>query len=289
MQSIENHILNIQKNGYTIIKNGIDIELVDKVVNDFDYWSSLNKNSFVKFNKDRVVNFHMYSENTKNLVTNNYVNDILKTLFSKEQVVYTSLFFREGTFQNYHRDTPHFYTNPIDQYYGVWYALEDINVNAGPLKYYIGSHNLEDPCGYDIFNKVYNEINIAQNNSDYKHILDTCMFEYNKLIENLCKENNLICVDQNNYINKINKGDIIIWHPKLLHGGSDIIEPSLTRYSIVTHNIPINTQVYNASHFFAPTATKNYLDNKCTFDYIKHNNTNIVNHDSEPHVQKGYL
>jgi hypothetical protein len=283
MQSIENHILNIQQNGFTIIQNGIDIHLVDKVVNDFDYWSALNENGFVKFNQDRVVNFHMYSENTKNLVTNNVVNDILKTIFNKEQAIYTSLFFREGTSQNYHRDTPHFYTNPIDQYYGVWYALEDVNINAGPLKYYIGSHNLEDPRGYDIFNNVSNSYN-----ADY-NIFDRCLFEYNKLIEDLCKENNLLCVDQNNYINKINKGDIIIWHPKLLHGGSDIIDTMLTRYSMVTHNIPINTQVFNAAHFFAPIPTKNYLDNKCAFHYIKHNNINIVNHYSEPHVQKGYL
>ena len=286
MESIENHVLNIANNGFSIIKNGTDIDLVDKVVGDFDYWSSLNNNGFVKFNKDRVVNFHIYSENTKNLVTNNYVNDILKTLFNKEQVVYTSLFFREGTSQHYHRDTPHFYTNPVNQYYGVWYALEDVNVNAGPLKYCIGSHKLEDPCGHDVFNKVYeNEINPALKNSDFR-----CILEYNKLIENLCKENNLLFVDQNNYINKINKGDIVIWHPKLLHGGSDIIDPTLTRYSMVTHNVPINTQVFNAFHFFSSTPTKQYLDNELAFKYIKHNDINIVNHyTTEPFVQKGYV
>lgn len=285
MESIENHVLNITNNGFTIIKNGIDINLIDKVVNEFDYWTSLSENGFVKFNKDRVTNFHIYSENTKNLVTNNYVNDILKTLFNKEQVVYSSLFFREGTSQHYHRDTPHFYTNPINQYYGVWYALEDVNVNAGPLKYYIGSHKLHDPIGYDIFNEVYkNEINKVLDAHDYR-----CILEYNKLIEDLCKENNLLCVDENNCINKINKGDIIIWHPKLLHGGSDIIDPTLTRYSMVTHNVPINTQVFNASHFFASNPTKEYLDNKFTFEYINHKGINIVDHHINPSVQKGYI
>jgi len=284
---IEKHIQNINNDGFTIIRNGIDVELVNKVIDDFDHWSSFEKNGFLKFNKDRVTNFHVYSENTKNLATNKFVNNILKTLFNKEQVIYSSLFFREGTSQHYHRDTPHFYTNPIDQYYGVWYALEDTHVNAGPLKYYIGSHKLAVPSGHDTCNKIvptYKNTNLVDIDSGYK-----CIIEYNKVIEDLCKEQKLLCVDQNNYINKINKGDIIIWHPKLLHGGSDIIDPHLTRYSMVTHNVPINTQVFNALHFFAPNPTKEYLENRFTYTYIKHNEIHIVDHGCGPSVQKGYL
>lgn len=283
---MQHHISNIENNGFTIVRNGIDIDLIDRVVNDFEYWSYLEENGFKKFNKDRITNFHIYSKNTKDLVTNSYVNDILKTLFNKEQVIYSSLFFREGTSQEYHRDTPHFYTNPIDQYYGVWYALEDINVNAGPLKYYIGSHKLEVPNGYDTFNQIYenvtnkDEIDIS---GDY-----SCILKYNKVIEDMCKENNLISVNQNNYINQIYKGDIIIWHPKLLHGGSDVIDPTLTRYSMVTHNVPIGTQVFDALHFFAPKPRKEYLENKFIYNYINHNNINIVDHKCNPRVQKGY-
>jgi len=283
--NIKEHISNIQNNGFTIIKNEINIDLIDKVVSDFDYWCSLEQNNFKNFNKDRVTNFHVYSKNTKDLVTNNYVNDILTSLFNKEQVIYSSLTFREGTSQHYHRDTPHFYTNPIDQYYGIWYALEDIDVNAGPLKYYIGSHKLECNDGYKIFN------DILKNNPEYKLSANdyTCILDYNNRILDLCKELNLTCIDEKSYINKINKGDIIIWHPKLLHGGSDIINPTLTRYSMVTHNVPINTQVFNANHFFTSTPTNEYLNNKCTYNYIKHNNINIVDHNCGAKVQKGYL
>lgn len=285
MEYIEYHISNIQNNGFTIIKNGIDIDLVDKVVSDFDYWSSLKDNNFKKFNKDRVTNFHIYSENTKNLVTNFYVNKILETIFQKEQVIYSSLFFREGTSQHYHIDTPHFYTNPINQYYGVWYSLEDININAGPLKYYIGSHKLPFNDPYIFFNDFMKThptfINSGTDNS--------ALIEYNKKIEDLCKENNLECVDEKNYINKINKGDIIIWHPKLLHGGSNIIDPTLTRYSMVTHNVPIYTQVFNNKHFFSLKPTDKYLENKFTHNYIKHNNINIIDHNVPPKVQKGYI
>ena len=221
------------------------------------------------------------------LVTNKYVNQIIKGLFNTEQVIYSSLFFREGTAQHFHRDTPHFYTNPIDMYYGVWYSLEDIDVNAGPLKYYIGSHKLENIIGHEVFNDVYKHVENKDNiniGSDY-----TCIMEYNKYIEDLSIHNNLTCVDETNYINKINKGDIIIWHPKLLHGGSNIIDEQLTRYSMVTHNVPINTQVFNAKHFFTKEPTPDYLKNEFVHKYINYNGINIVDHGVGPNVQISYV
>ena len=57
---------------------------------------------------------------------------------------------------------------------------------------------------------------------------------------------------------------------------------------MVTHNIPINTQVFNASHFFAEKPTEKYLENKLTHEYIIHNNIPIVNHNIPPKVQSTY-
>ena len=132
------------------------------------------------------------------MVTNEYVNDILQTVYGKEQVIYTSLTFKYGTSQDFHRDTPHFYTNKPDQYHGVWFALEDININSGPLKYYIGSHKLKYSDGHETFNNFFKE---NQKNTD---IITSGILEfYNKNLENLCIENNLECVDEKNYKNKI--------------------------------------------------------------------------------------
>ena len=133
---IQTHINNIQENGFTIIRNAFDDKLADDVVNDFNTWSNLNEFDSNMFN--RVTNFHTLNKNTLDLATNKIVDRILVKLFGKQQCVYSSLFFREGTAQHFHVDTPHFFTNPINQYYGVWFALEDIDKNAGPLKYIIG-------------------------------------------------------------------------------------------------------------------------------------------------------
>jgi len=282
MTTIKKHVANIQKNGYTIIRNGTNLDLANNVIKDFDEWSSIPENNFVPFQQERVTNFHIYNQNTLDLVTNTTVNKILTSLFKKEPAIYSSLFFREGTTQHYHIDTPHFYTNPIYQYYGVWYALEDIDTNAGPLKYYVGSHNLDHDNGHEIYNSIYTDDDKVDLNNDFR-----CIIQYNKKIEDKCKELNLPEINEQNN-NKLYKGDILIWHPKLLHGGSDIIDKTLTRYSLVTHNIPMNTAVFNAKHFFSPSPTKEYLKNECTFNYISHNGIHIVDHNVAPRVQKTY-
>lgn len=280
--NLEEHLKNIDNDGFTIIKKAVDLNVIENVVNDFDNWckdSDFQPNSF-----NRVTNFHIYSKNTLDLVTNKYVNLIMEKSFGTKQCVYSSLFFREGTSQHFHVDTPHFYTNPINKYFGVWYALEDIHQNAGPLKYYIKSHKLETLYGYETYNKLYKNKDSISNDENLN-----CLIDYNKSIENLCQKNNLEKIDETNYKYKIEKGDIIIWHPNLLHGGSDIIDSSLTRYSMVTHNIPVGIPVFNAGEFFRKEPSREYINNTCKFEYIIHNDIHIVNHFAEPRVQRTYL
>jgi phytanoyl-CoA hydroxylase len=278
---IKFHLDNLEINGYTVIRNGFTHILADKVINDFSEWCE-NDKSFEVNKHNRVTNFHVYSNNTLELVTNQYANSIINSFLGNEQVVYSSLFFRESTEQHLHRDTPHFYTNPINKYCGVWYALEDIKQEAGPLRYYKKSILVDDPDNHKIYNELFDE------NKTYSENNLNSLLRYNQIIEDECEKLNLELVDESNY-EPIFKGDIIIWHPKLLHGGSRVIDRSLTRYSLVTHNIPIDTQVFNASHFFTNEPTTSYLENKNNFTYLNYNNVKYVNHGVGPKVQKSYL
>lgn len=262
------HVDNLNNKGYTIIKNALNTELIDKVIKDINWHYSLNNYN----NNYRVTNFHMYNANMLNLITNKYVDDILRLFFNQEQTIYTSIFFKVGSSAYYHRDTPQMHTNPMYQYCGVWYALEDIDVKAGPFKYYVGSNKLEDIDGHKIYNKIVSENTFLS----FNERINRCQLEYSKVLTNLCKKNNLISMDNTNYFDKIDKGDVIIYHPKLLHGGSNIIDHSLTRYSVVTHNVPLNTQVFDTKHFFTDKPTNEYLNNICKFKYIKCNNVNVI-------------
>lgn len=285
---IQTHIDNIEENGFTIISKAFSDNLADMIINDFEKWTYNNKCDFKRNTFNRVTGFHMYNNNTLNLVTNPIVDTILGKIFKKPQSIYSSLFFREGTAQHFHRDTPHFYTNPINQYYGVWFALEDIHPNAGPLKYYIKSHKIETIYGYDTCNELFPNKQLTNEALTIEENLQ-CLLHYNKIIEDKCEKFKLIKTDESNYLNKIYKGDIIIWHPNLLHGGSEILDNTLTRYSMVTHNVPKDIPVFNANHFFTQSPTQEYCENTCKFSYIYHNNIPIVNHNSNPQVQKTYI
>ena len=284
------YVEKLHTDGVIILKNIFSADLADKVVNDFQEWSSVKENNFTPGQRERVTNFHTFSTNTKDLVTNECVKEVLDTFFKKESVIYSSLFFREGTSQHFHRDTPHFYTNPMDLYCGVWYALEDIDQTAGPLKYYPKSHQLSVPNGIETYNRLLSNNTDNFKDKEYSKQNFDCLMEYNKILEDECERTGLQACDETNYLNnKIEKGDVIIWHPKLVHGGSMVIDTSLTRYSMVTHNIPINTQVFNAEHFFRKTPSRDYIFNDCEYTYNQHNNVNYVKFDAGPKVQLKYI
>ena len=276
MSILKKHVTNIQKTGYTIIRNGFTNDLANTVIKEFDEWSSNPDNNFIPFSNKKVMNFHIHSKNTLDLVTNSYVNKIVSSLLNKNQVVCASTISRESIPFPYHRDTPHFYTNPIDQFYGVRYILEDVDINSGPIKYYIGSHTIGEVNNHEIFNFIHSDDTDVNLNTDFR-----CILEYNKIIENKCKSLKLTEVNEKNYI-KLYKGDIIIWHPKLVHGMCDILDKTLTQYNMVTYNIPINTASFDVKHFFSKLPTDEYEKNECSFKYINHNDINIVDYNIGP-------
>ena len=71
----------------------------------------------------------------------------------------------------------------------------------------------------------------------------------------------------------LEKGDCIIWHPKLPHGGSMINNTSLFRRSIVTHNVPINKGISSSKTFFSTNKSDEYKQNifKNDIKYMNYN------------------
>jgi ectoine hydroxylase-related dioxygenase (phytanoyl-CoA dioxygenase family) len=95
---------------------------------------------------------------------------------------------------------------------GVWIALEDITMDSGPLIYYPGSHKLP----------FYTMEKLKIEPGNYN--------EYEKKIEKIILESGLTPE-----YGIIKKGDIIIWHANLIHGGSKRNDNTLTRKSMVIH------------------------------------------------------
>lgn len=153
-------------------------------------------------------------EEIRQLAMNRTILDSLEQIFGRKAKPFQTLNFPVGTEQLPHSDTLHFNSIPRGYMVGVWIALEDIDESNGPLIYYPGSHKLREYTmrsfglgrGHDFYSQYEKEI---------LRIIEQQKFEP--------------------ALGIVKKGEAIIWHANLLHGGAPQKDPERTRHSQVTH------------------------------------------------------
>lgn len=170
----------------------------------------------------RVANLHLQSVAMRKVGLSRVFHDFAQRFFGAPSTVYTSLYFKHGSQQSPHIDTPFFWTRPFNLFVGVWVALEDVSVDAGPLIYYPGSHLLFNT--EDALREVF-----LQSGGDVQR-----MFSLMKTtVEQQCAAEPVL----------IRRGDAVIWHPGLMHGGSQATRSAATRHSNVFHLSPLGVNV----------------------------------------------
>ena len=145
--------------------------------------------------------------------------DLLNSLIGGRARLFQSINFLEGSQQRTHSDSIHMTTFPLGGLLGVWIALEDIDADSGPLHYYPGSHRLPY-----FLNKDYG------NEGNTLTIGDREYREYEDLIAK-----KLLDTEFPKEVLLAKKGDVLIWHANLLHGGEPVTDPSKSRKSMVLH------------------------------------------------------
>ena len=143
----------------------------------------------------------------------------LQVLYGRAPFPFQTLNFPNGTAQHFHSDAVHFHSLPHGFMCGVWVALEDISVESGPLVYYPGSHRLPYLAARDF------GLNQAQVLAEPAP---------QKFFEQHWRD----CVAAEAYprcLFEARKGDVLVWHANLLHGGSPVRRKTLSRWSQVTH------------------------------------------------------
>jgi ectoine hydroxylase-related dioxygenase (phytanoyl-CoA dioxygenase family) len=194
------------KNGYLIVKSVIDDDTIDKIIHEIYEKHPENKNS------SRITDAWKEYDIIGYLAFNKKIMNILSHLYKRKPIPFQTLNFYTGTEQKLHSDQIHFCSFPLNFMCGVWIALEDISIDSGPLIYYPGSHKLP----------FYTMQHLKVKPGNYA--------EYENKIEKKILKYGL----EPKY-GTIKKGDIIIWHANLIHGGSKRNDNDLTRKSIVIH------------------------------------------------------
>ncbi len=144
---------------------------------------------------------------------------LLSFLLGKPLVPFQSLGFTLGSEQRVHSDSIHMSTAPPGYLIATWIALEDCTMENGPLVYYPGSHRLPYVTTED-----YASGNTALT------IGEESNRRYEDKIETLVREKGLV---KRPFLAR--RGDVLLWHANLLHGGSPITRPGATRRSMVCH------------------------------------------------------
>lgn len=246
-----------QKNGYVILEQALEPALVDKLWTDVEELFTNNEKYPINIQVDRpeyagravqearnlpkevlngpyikVMDFHNSSVAGKNIMLHNNIVTFLEAVFGDKVVAMQSLLFKYGSQQATHQDFAYVVSEVPSHLAASWVALEDVHIDSGPLFYYPGSHH---NAKFNFGNGMFFNAESSLNPTDFA-----------KFIEQECEKRG-----QKRETLLIKKGDVLIWHAALAHGGDAIRNPALTRKSFVSHYS--SNQGYK-HHRSAPTA-----------------------------------
>jgi phytanoyl-CoA hydroxylase len=203
--------------GFATIKNYLSADQVGAINTEV---ARLIDSRKVEFSYGNKIMFAIHSSQLLAAIGNDkQLIEVLSALLEGDAVLFQSINFLKGSEQHTHSDSIHMTTYPLGGLLGVWIALEDITEDNGPLHYYPGSHKLPYYLNAD-----YN------NEGNFFLIGARSYTEYENMINDKIEEFNI-----NKVVFKALKGDVLIWHANLFHGGEPHLDKNKSRKSMVLH------------------------------------------------------
>jgi hypothetical protein len=166
----------------------------------------------------RIQDAWKTDEDVRQIAANEQILNLLSKLYGRRAFPFQTLNFPVGTQQALHSDSIHFSSIPERFMCGVWLAFEDVAPEAGPLVYLPGSHKW--PI---LSNAMIGRSGLRNRGGPAQDPFDTV---WQALVE-------VSGLQREQFLPK--KGQALIWAANLLHGGAPQIDPTLTRWSQVTH------------------------------------------------------
>jgi hypothetical protein len=170
------------------------------------------------------------------------VLDLLRHLYGREPFAFQTLNFAVGSEQHFHSDAVHFHSYPHGFMCGVWIALQDVQPGSGPLVYFPGSHRLPylSARSLGLDRDVVMEEQHPQRffEPSWQQAVNAHAFEKQQFLPK--------------------RGDLLIWHANLLHGGEPVQDKSSRRWSQVNHYFFANCLYTTPMHNF--TCLRNPFD-----------------------------
>jgi ectoine hydroxylase-related dioxygenase (phytanoyl-CoA dioxygenase family) len=203
--------------GYMILEKLFSDKEADGINAEIDRLRLSGKLRFTNSNKLMFAN--KLSPLIHDICYDKRLVSVLGFLLDKKVVPFQTINFIRGSEQKAHSDSIHMTTYPLGYLIAVWIALEDTTLQNGPLFYYPGSHKLPF-----LFNSDYD------NDSSLLTLGDKTYGDYEDMLQDILKQKEFQAVP---FLAK--KGDVLIWHANLVHGGMPVEDKNTTRKSMVIH------------------------------------------------------
>ncbi|MFY0644696.1 MAG: phytanoyl-CoA dioxygenase family protein [Bacteroidia bacterium] len=203
--------------GYEIIPGVFSLEEIDNLNQLIE--EHLEKGSLGFNYTGRKIHFaYEQIPQIRKMMVHPEIKDRLEHHMGDEIRPFQSINFHYGSEQQAHSDSIHMSTYPEGGLIAAWIALDDIEEDNGPLFYYPGSHKAPYATNKDI--GASTSFMLSKNP--------------NKLYEEYVHRQ----LEQHEWQKEVfyaKKGDVLIWHGNLLHGGMPHLNMNKTRRSLVIH------------------------------------------------------
>lgn len=217
-EPVESQLLQWHKTGFLIWEKFLDEDTVDTINHDIDCLLEKKEVDF-NYTHRKIFNAYQQSYTIRKVIKDKQLLNILSFILDKKVIPFQTINFLKGSEQLAHSDSIHMSTFPQGYLIAAWFALEDISIEQGPLSYFPGSHLLP-----------------YINNSDYKNNGNAFMVDgnanekYEQKMQDIIRQHTL-----QKEIFTAKKGDVLIWHGNLIHGGEAMLNKTLSRKSMVVH------------------------------------------------------
>lgn len=211
-------IRRFMEEGYMILKGFFPVAEVAQLNQEIEELLQQQQLDF-NYTGRKIMESYKHSPTANAFFRNARLLELLQFIMGKPIIPFHTINFIEGSEQRAHSDSIHMTTEPPGYLIAAWIALEDIGPEQGPLIYYPKSHRLpylttEDyPAGHtkwrlgEFANKRFED--------EVEKLVEAQQFEAKTF--------------------QAQKGDVLLWHANLIHGGTAITKAGATRKSMVAH------------------------------------------------------
>jgi ectoine hydroxylase-related dioxygenase (phytanoyl-CoA dioxygenase family)/predicted O-methyltransferase YrrM len=250
--------------GYVVFPKAVGESLIDEYLDFFEsVWDAPPNTIYMQWNREvvsmnrehyddvtKVSDVHSYFARAGELIFPPPVLRFLTQIYERPPVAFQTMTMRKGSQENLHIDTGPLTLTEPNTMAASWIALEDVQPLSGEFQFVPGTHRLPELLHYGTD---------KGHHGDYK--------EYDRILRTTLEMAEERGLKTETFMAK--KGDVLIWHADLMHGGAPIQDMRRTRKSLVAHYMPLGVMptFFNCAEVNAiPYPTGGYCTDRLIHD-----------------------